>query len=100
MIITGIVALLAGVAIYFERQRLKTDAIAAKAKLSVYVSLVESRLKSKESQVRAKIAGDVAKIVADVKAWAEKEATTASVDSYKFSKDIVAQFEARLKQIL
>ena len=101
MIVTLVAVAVGAVgAAYLERERLKKDAIEARAKLSVYVSLVESRLKSKEANVRAKVAADVAKVVTEVKTWSEKEAAVAAVDPYKFAKNIVAQFEARLKQIL
>lgn len=79
-----IVAAVAG-AVWFDRAKLKSKLKAAEA-------AVATKLENVDVAIKADIRAKVATIVADIKAWDEKaKEGTASV---------IAQFEARIKQIL
>ena len=91
-IVIGAVAVAAIVIAYFERKSIKTDAQKVVAAAETKVANFETALRVKESQVRGKILADANKIVSDIKAWATKEAAK--------PEEVIAQFEARLKQIL
>lgn len=79
--IVGVVGIVAAGAAYLDRKNLKADA----------ANLV-SALENKEAAVKAELKGKLATIVADVKAWASKEEQKADA--------VIAQVEARIKQIL
>ena len=83
--VLGIVAVAA--LAYLERKVLKAEVVAIKAKAFAEYQRYADALRSKES-----LANDVAKIAADIKAWETKEGASA--------KEVIAQFEARLKQII
>lgn len=91
-VVAGVVVIvLAGIA-YLERASIKADALEVKAIAEKKVATFEQAVRIKETNVRAKIYQDVAKVIADVKAY--------EVSAVVSTKDVIAQFEARLKQIL
>lgn len=83
--ITAVVIAAAVVGGYFERQRLK--AIAARAEANLVNRALEAQY-----ELRAKISGDYKTVVADIKSWEERQIVS--------TKEVIAQFEGRLKQIL
>lgn len=89
-----IAVVLAGcvIAAYFERVSLKAAVLAAKADVLLAGTKFLTSLNSKESQVRAKISADVKKIVTDIQKWESAETVS--------TKEVIAQFEARLRQII
>jgi hypothetical protein len=93
-----VAVVLAGVVIaaYFERASLKADAVKVEVASKAYFSAVVRGLRTKfnedVSKVREQVAKDVAVVIGDVKAWEAKETVSA--------KEVIAQVEARIKQIL
>ncbi len=90
--IVAVVLAVAVIAAYFERKALKADVVLAEGRVKAAATRVTAYVRTKELTVRDSIAKDIATIVADVKAWEAKETVSA--------KEVIAQFEARIKQIL
>jgi len=91
-LIAGVVVALGVVVSYLERKSLKADVVKAKADVEAAGEKFLSALRVKESQVRARISADVAKVIAEAKVEAAK------VDSDV--KAIVVKIEADLKKVL
>lgn len=91
LVVAG-VAVAAIVVAYFERKAIKAEAEKVRAVAEVKVATFEQALRIKESQVRAKISIDSNKVIADIEGWAAKEAAAPGA--------VIAQFEARLRQII
>jgi len=88
-VVVAVVAVAAIGVAYLERKNLE---VAFEADVQKLITL----LRSKESAVRAKISGDVAKVIADAKAEAEKIQTDAKAEVSK----ALAKLEADIKKVL
>jgi len=102
LIVAGLVAAFAVVA-YFERKSLRADVVAAEAKVVSAGEKFILALRSKESQVRAKIWTDVSKVIVEAKAEAEKIEADVKADVSKAEgsvKALVAKIEADVKKAI
>ncbi len=91
----GVVVVLAGIA-YLERRALKADVVKAEAKVVGAGQKFLLSLRVKEAQIRAQIANDVAKVIADAKARAEGIETEAK----HYVQEHIALVEADLKKVI
>ena len=93
-----IAVILAGACVtaYFERKSLKAESEKVRASSKAYFDAVIKAVRTKftedVAEKREQVAADIATIVDDVKTWEAKETVSA--------KEVIAQFEARIKQIL
>jgi hypothetical protein len=89
---------------YVERTKLKADVKATEAKVLTVATKLVAELQRKENAVRAKIAADVAKVVADTRADAAKIIDEinrdAIVDTITKIRNLSANLEADLKKVL
>jgi hypothetical protein len=88
---------------YFERKSLKADAVAAEAEVVAAGLKFLTQLRTKESQVRAKIYADITKALVAAKADAEKiEELVKSGDALVDGrvKGLVSDIEAALKKAI
>ena len=102
-IILAVVAVaLAGIA-YLERKSLKTDVLAAEAKLEAKSAAFVAALRGKEGVIRTKIAADVAEVVSKAKAEAASLEAVIKGDVTKAEgsvKALLAKLEADLKKVV
>lgn len=90
--IVSVVVVAVAVLAYFDRANLKSEIKTFVAKAEATEKSIVSRVTAAELNLRGKIVEDTKKIVTEIRAWEAKEQVSA--------KDVITQFEARLKQIL
>lgn len=88
---------------YAERKSLKADVVSAEAKVKTLAETFTTNIQARESQVRAKIAVDVAKVVSAAKGDAIKAEAEVKADVSKVEGVItgaIAKVEADLKKVI
>lgn len=98
----GVIVVLATIA-YLDRKSLKADAVAAKAEVVLAGDSFVTAIRTKESQVRAKIFADVSKVVDAAKADAiriEAEVKAELTNIEGAVSGLVVKVEADLKKII
>lgn len=92
VVVASVVVAAIAVVAYFERSYLKAELKTLVAKAEAAEKSFASRIVAAELNLRGKLTQDAQRIVSDIRAWESKEQVSA--------KDVITQFEARLKQVL